>query len=54
VLAPRLAGVTALVHWDPALASGAICGALLIGLGASLYPAISAARLDPTVALRSL
>ena len=54
ILAPRLAGVAALVHWDPALAVGAIGGALLIGLGASLYPAVSAARLDPTVALRSL
>ena len=32
----------------------ATIGALLVGLAASLYPAISAARLDPTIALRSL
>lgn len=54
VLAPRLASVTAPVSWNPWLALGAIAGALSVGLAASLYPAISAARLDPSTALRSL
>ena len=54
VLAPRLANVSTAVLWDPLLALGALGGALLVGLLASLYPALSAARLDPTIALRSL
>lgn len=39
---------------DPWLAGGAILLALLVGLGASLYPAVMAARLDPHEALRTL
>ena len=54
VLAPQLANVTAPVIWDPWLALGAIGGAVLVGLLASLYPATNAARLDPTTALRTL
>ena len=53
-LAPRLVDLTTPVSWNPWLAIGAIGGAVLVGLVGSLYPAISAARLDPTTALRSL
>jgi putative ABC transport system permease protein len=54
LLAPRLANLTIPVTWNPWLAAGAVGGALVIGLVGSLYPAVSAARLDPTTALRSL
>jgi len=54
LLAPRLAGTTMAVSWDPWLALAAVGGALLVGLLASLYPARSAARMDPTAALRAL
>jgi putative ABC transport system permease protein len=54
VLLPRVANVSMAVSWNPWLALGAISGAVLVGLLASLYPAVSAARLDPTTALRSL
>lgn len=54
VLAPRLADVNAPVIWDPWFALGAIVGAIVVGLLGSLYPAVNAARLDPTTALRSL
>ena len=53
-LAPGVAQVTIPVHWDPWLAAGAIGAALTVGLLASLYPAVRAAQLDPTTALRAL
>ena len=53
-LAPRLVNTSTAVGWNPWLAAGAVAGALFIGSLGSLYPAISAARLDPTTALRSL
>jgi putative ABC transport system permease protein len=54
LLMPYLANVTMPVQWNPWWAFGAAGGALVIGLGASIYPAVYAARLDPTIALRSL
>ncbi len=54
LLAPGVARVDISVRWDPWLAVGAVGLALLVGLLASLYPAVRAARLDPTTALRAL
>jgi putative ABC transport system permease protein len=52
---PMLArGSDVAVAWSPALAAGAVALALVIGSVASLYPALRAGRLDPTVALRAL
>ena len=42
------------VNLDPILGGAAILAALLLGTLASLYPALSAARLDPQEALRAL
>jgi putative ABC transport system permease protein len=42
------------VPMDPLLAGGAFALALLLGLLASIYPALLAARMDPNEALRSL
>jgi putative ABC transport system permease protein len=39
---------------DPVLCAGAILLSMMVGLTASVYPAIMAARLDPNTALRSL
>jgi putative ABC transport system permease protein len=42
------------VSWDPLLALWAVTIALVVGMVASLYPAVRAAQLDPTTALRAL
>jgi len=47
-------GNDALLHLDPALALSAIIASVLLGLIASIYPAMVASNLDPNEALRSL
>ena len=42
------------VVFDPMLAAGAISVAVTMGLAASTYPALLAARIDPSDALRAL
>ena len=42
------------VHFDPVLAGGAIFMSVLLGVLASTYPALLAAKLDPNDALRAL
>jgi putative ABC transport system permease protein len=39
---------------DPFVAVGAVFLAIVLGLLASLYPAMSASRMDPSEALRTL
>ena len=52
---PLLAdGHGAIVPVDPWLAGGSLALAVTVGLLASLYPALMAARLDPNEALRAL
>jgi putative ABC transport system permease protein len=53
-LLPLLAGDGVTITWTPALAAGAVGLAVVIGAVASLYPALRASRMDPTVALRAL
>jgi putative ABC transport system permease protein len=47
-------GLNVTVSWAPPLAAGAVLLAVLIGSLGSLYPALHASRLDPTVALRAI
>jgi putative ABC transport system permease protein len=54
VLSPLLTQVDLSVSWDPLVALWAVTIALVVGVVASVYPAVRAARLDPTTALRAL
>jgi putative ABC transport system permease protein len=51
---PLLEGGKASWHWNPLLAVAAVLAAVLVGLLASLQPALRASRLDPSEALRAL
>ena len=42
------------VMFDPILAAGAFAVAVIMGLASSVYPALLAAKIDPTDALRAL
>jgi putative ABC transport system permease protein len=47
-------GKNALLVWDTTVAFGSIALALVVGVLASLYPALHASKMDPTEALRAL
>lgn len=51
---PLLDGGKAFWHWNPTLAASAIVAAIIVGLLASLQPALRASRLEPSEALRAL
>jgi putative ABC transport system permease protein len=53
-LVPMVTQTDLLVSWDPLLALWSITVTLAVGVTASVYPAVRAARLDPTTALRAL
>ena len=51
---PMLDGGKASWQWDPTLAVAAVVAAVIVGLLASLQPALRASRLEPSEALRAL
>lgn len=51
---PLLDGGKASWHWNPTLAVAAVVAAVVVGLLASLQPALRASRLEPCEALRAL
>ncbi len=51
---PLLEGGKAVWQWNPTLAAVSVVAAVLVGLVASLQPALRASRLEPSEALRAL
>jgi len=51
---PLLDGGKASWHWNPTLTFAAVIAAVIVGLLASLQPALRASRLEPSEALRAL
>ena len=51
---PLLDGGKASWQWNPTLAAAAVAAAIVVGLLASLQPALRASRLEPSEALRAL
>jgi putative ABC transport system permease protein len=51
---PLLDGGQAAWQWNPSLAVAALFSAIIVGLLASLQPALRASRLEPSDALRAL
>ncbi len=55
ILGPILTGIKGGgVFVDPVLAVGVVCLSIMVGILSSIYPAIHASKMDPTVALRAL
>jgi putative ABC transport system permease protein len=55
IIAPYLMGAYHLTfQFDPVLAIGAVASSVLVGLLASIYPAVRAGLLDPVEALKTL
>jgi putative ABC transport system permease protein len=55
ILGPILTGIKGGgVFIDPVLAVGVVCLSIMVGILSSIYPAIHASKMDPTMALRAL
>jgi putative ABC transport system permease protein len=51
-LGPGVAGTASLIAVEPKLALAAMVGAIVVGIAGGLYPALRAAAMDPSLALR--
>ena len=53
-LGPALAQTTSVIAVEPMVGAAAVGGAVLVGIAGGAYPAIRAAQMDPSLALRQL